>query len=161
MRTIFLCATLVIACSGLVKAADNGGLFVPSGEESSTVSQKDRWKPQRKSSCRSTANKRTDTDADRDDAAGTEDIEKPVRTASADNSIPYWVITLTALGVLAVMSAAVFCLVRTRQTSVGKYRSRDRSSAATFLAASLVQTQLHNEEILQSEGEPKEARRAA
>lgn len=162
MRTIFLCTTLVIACSGLLKAADDGGLFVPPAEESSTVSQKDRWKTQRKASYRQTTNKRANANADRDDAAGSEDIEKPARAPSADNSMPTWMVGVLALGGVALVSVAVFCLLRGKQNRAGGYRPRDRSSVSTFLAASLVQTQLHNEESLQSvEEEHKEARRAA
>ena len=163
MRMMLICFTLAIACSGLVKAAGDGELFIPSVEDTSNASQGNRWnKNQHKTSYRSSAGKRSSAVADRNDAAAGTETEKDDNVASANDSAQPWTIVLLALAGLAVTSISAFFAIRAWQARTAGHDSRDRSSASAFLAASLVQTQMRSDEALEmAHQEEKKTRRAA
>lgn len=152
MRLILLCLTLVVACSGLVQAAGDEGLFVPSIDDTSTSHQDNRWKSERTSSHRPTAVKRSSTAADRNDEAS---------AASADGSILPWAIALFAVGGLTVTSVSAFFAIRAWRARTAGHHSRNRSAASAFLAASLVQTQMCNGEMPNTANQDEEKTRRA
>lgn len=159
---ILLCFVLVIACSGRVHAAGDGGLFIPSAEESSSGNQNNRWKTERKSSYRPSPSKRSGATANRNDETAAAGTEKERTVASADDSLQPWTIALLALGGLTVASASVFLAIRVRQARTAGHYSRERLSTPAFLAASLVQTEMHSGETPHTmHPDENKARRAA
>jgi hypothetical protein len=161
MRLILMCFALAIACSGVVQAAGDSGPFAPSGENASTGKQGNRWKSERKSYRPSTA-KRSRAVTDRNDAAATAETKEDGRATLADDSAQPWAMALLAFGGLAVTSVLAFFVIRVwRAKTVGR-RSRDRSPASAFLAASLVQARMRSDETHQTaQQEEKQSRRAA
>lgn len=161
MRLTLMCLALVIACSGVVQAAEADGFFVPLTEKNSK--EANRWKTERKSSYRPSAGKRPSA-ASRDDADATAETEKDTRTvtATADDSSHPWAVALLVLGGLVVTVVLGFLAVRVRQARTTGRRPRDRSSAPLLLTASLVQARMQSAETSPAaQEEEREARRAA
>lgn len=166
MRMILMCFTLAIACSGLVQAAGDSGLLIPSVENSliplvEDTSSNRADKSQRKSSYRSSTEKRSRATTDRNSAANAAKTEKGGDVTSADDSDQPWTIALLALGGLAVVSVSAFFVIRAWRAGTAGRGSRGRSSGAVLLATSLVQKQIRRDEATQTVPQEKITRRAA